>query len=356
MKKPESAVLVDVSLSKAKIDPYALVELEALAKTAGAASAGELVQSRDKPDIKFYIGKGKVDELKALCTSTNAEIVIFNNDLSPSQIRNLQFELGLKVIDRTGLILDIFAQHAHTREGKLQVELAQDNYTMIHLSGKGIELSRLGGGIGTRGPGETKLEMDRRRIRDRLSQLKKELEDVRRHRGLRRERRRQSRIAVAAIVGYTNAGKSTLLNTLTGAGVTAEDKLFATLDPVTRILKLPNKKEVLLTDTVGFIQNLPHDLVEAFRATLEEVTEADMLIHIVDIANPNFIEQINATYKVLEDLSAITKPMLTVFNKIDKYQGDPKVLLKKYSPAVAISALKKDGIGKLIENIAKLCR
>ncbi len=356
MKKPESAVLADVSLKKSKIDPYGLVELEALAKTAGAYSVGELVQSREKPDVKFYIGKGKVDELKALCASTDAQLVIFNNDLFPSQVRNLQNALGLKVIDRTGLILDIFAQHAHTREGKLQVELAQDNYTLTHLTGKGVELSRLGGGIGTRGPGETKLEMDRRRIRDRLSQLKKELEDVRRHRGVRRERRRQSNITVAAIVGYTNAGKSTLLNTLTGAGVTAEDKLFATLDPVTRILKLPNKKEVLLTDTVGFIQNLPHDLVEAFQATLEEVTEADLLIHIVDISNPNFIGQINATYKVLEDLSAITKPILTVFNKIDKYNGDPKVLIKKYSPAVAISALKKDGMGKLIENIARLCR
>jgi GTP-binding protein HflX len=196
--------------------------------------------------------------------------------------------------------------------------------------------------------------MDRRRIRKRISQLKKELEEVRTHRSIRRERRRRSNIPVAAIVGYTNAGKSTLLNTLTRAGVVAEDKLFATLDPVTRILKLPNKKEILLTDTVGFIQDLPHDLIEAFRATLEEVTEADLLIHIVDIAHPNFIEQINSTYKVLEDLSAITKPMLTVFNKLDRYFGDPKVLLKKYSPAVAISALKGTGVEELIDRIGKL--
>jgi GTP-binding protein HflX len=353
MNKTERAILVDVSLKKEKIDPYDLVELEALAKTAGAESAGEIVQSRDKPDVRYYIGEGKVAELKAACASANADIVIFNCDLSPSQIRNLQEELGVKVIDRTGLILDIFAQHAHTKEGKLQVELAQDNYTLTHLSGKGIELSRLGGGIGTRGPGETKLEMDRRRIRKRISQLRKELEEVRAHRSIRRERRRRSKVPVAAIVGYTNAGKSTLLNTLTKAGVIAEDKLFATLDPVTRILKMPDNKEILLTDTVGFIQNLPHDLVEAFRATLEEVTEADLLIHIVDISHPNFIQQINSTYKVLEDLSAITKPMLTVFNKLDRYIGDPKVLLNKYSPAVAISALKGTGIDELTDKIRK---
>ena len=354
MNKTERAVLVDVSLKKEKIDPYDLVELEALAKTAGAESAGEVIQSRDKPDVRYYIGEGKVTELKAACISANAEMVIFSCDLSPSQIRNLQEELGVKVIDRTGLILDIFAQHAHTKEGKLQVELAQDNYTLTHLSGKGIELSRLGGGIGTRGPGETKLEMDRRRIRKRLSQLKKELEEVRDHRSIRRERRRQSKVPVAAIVGYTNAGKSTLLNTLTKAGVVAEDKLFATLDPVTRILKMPDKKEILLTDTVGFISDLPHGFIEAFRATLEEVTEADLLIHIVDISHPNFIEQINSTYKVLEDLSAITKPMLTVFNKLDRYIGDPKVLLNKYSPAVAISALKGTGIEELIKRIRTL--
>jgi GTP-binding protein HflX len=354
MNKTERAVLVDVALNKEKIDPYNLVELEALAKTAGADNVGEITQSREKPDTRYYIGEGKTAELKAICESVNAELVIFNNDLAPSQIRNLQSELNLKVIDRTGLILDIFAQHAHTKEGKLQVELAQDNYTLTHLTGKGIELSRLGGGIGTRGPGETKLEMDRRRIRKRISILKEELEDVRRHRSLRREKRKASRVSVAAIVGYTNAGKSTLLNTLTNAGVRAEDKLFATLDPVTRKLYLPSKKEILLTDTVGFIQDLPHDLVEAFKATLEEVTEADLLIHIVDISHPNFIEQINSTYKVLEDLNAITKPMLTVFNKIDRYNGDPAVLLKKYSPAVTISALNRTGIEELTKKIEKL--
>ena len=355
-RQAERAVLVDVALRKKRIDPYDIAELEALAKTAGAVAVGEITQSRETPDIRYFIGEGKAAELKALCASNKANLIIFNADLSPSQTRNLQNELGINVIDREGLILDIFAQHAHTREGKLQVELAQDNYTLTHLSGKGIELSRLGGGIGTRGPGETKLEMDRRRIRKRIAQLKKELENVRRHRGIRRERRRQSRVSVAAIVGYTNAGKSTLLNTLTKAGVKAEDKLFATLDPVTRILKLPDNKEILLTDTVGFIQNLPHDLIEAFKATLEEVTEADLLIHIVDISHPNFIEQINATYKVLEDLKAVTKPMLTVFNKIDRYVGDPKVLLKKYSPAVTISALNGTGIEDLTARITGLIK
>jgi len=354
MNNPEKAILVDIALNKEKINPYDIAELEALAKTAGAEMVGDITQSRDDPDIRYYIGEGKLKELMSLCNSNDANLVIFNNELSPSQVRNLQDELGIKVIDRTGLILDIFAQHAHTREGKLQVELAQDNYTLTHLTGKGIELSRLGGGIGTRGPGETKLEMDRRRIRKRISQLKKELEEVSKHRGVRRERRKASRVPVAAIVGYTNAGKSTLLNALTKAGVLAEDKLFATLDPVTRKLKLPNKKEILLTDTVGFIQNLPTMLVEAFHATLEEVTEADILIHVVDISHPNLVGQINSVYKVLEDLKAITKPMITVFNKIDRYVGDPEVLLKKYSPAVIVSALKLAGLDKLAQNIEKL--
>ncbi len=354
MNKPEKAVLVDIALHKEKIDPYDLAELEALASTAGAKMVGSIVQSREKPDGRTYIGEGKVTELKALCASTDANLVIFNCDLSPSQIRNLQEELGLKVIDRTGLILDIFAQHAKTREGKLQVELAQATYTLTHLTGKGISLSRLGGGIGTRGPGETKLEMDRRGIGNKIAEIKRELKQLREHRMMRREKRKQSRISVAAIVGYTNAGKSTLLNLLTRSNVLAEDKLFATLDPVTRKMYLPGYKEILLTDTVGFIQNLPHDLVEAFKATLEEVTEADLLIHIVDISHPNFVEQISSTYRVLEDLKAITKPMLTVFNKVDRYFGDPEILIKKYSPAVAISATQKTGIEELIKKIEKL--
>jgi GTPase len=354
MSSSEKAVLIDVALNKDKIDPYDLAELEALAKTAGAEIVGALTQSRYSPDKRFYIGEGKVAELKAACAAGNAKLAIFNCDLAPSQTRNLQEELGVKVIDRTGLILDIFAQHAHTREGKLQVQLAQSNYALTHLTGKGIELSRLGGGIGTRGPGETKLEMDRRYIKKAISEIREELDDLRQHRSTRREKRKQSHVPVAAIVGYTNAGKSTLLNTMTKAGVLAEDKLFATLDPVTRSLRLPNNNEILLTDTVGFIQDLPHDLVEAFHATLEEVTEADMLLHIVDISHPNFIEQINATYKVLEDLKAITKPMLTVFNKFDKYIGDPTVLLKKYAPAVVISAAEGTGIDKLIGEMLKL--
>jgi len=354
MNRPERAVLVDVALNKAKLNPYDIAELEALAKTAGAASVGEITQSRENPDVRYFIGAGKLVELQTKIAETDATMVIFNRDLLPSQTRNLQDELEIKVIDRSALILDIFAQHAHTREGKLQVEMAQDQYTMTHLTGKGIELSRLGGGIGTRGPGETKLEMDRRRIRDRLAQLRRELEDVRKNRELRRERRRGSNVPVAAIVGYTNAGKSTLLNTLTRASVLVEDKLFATLDPVTRKLKLPDRKEILLTDTVGFIQNLPTMLVEAFHATLEEVTEADLLIHVVDISHPNLIDQMHSVYKVLEDLKAITKPILTVFNKVDKYDGDASFLIKKYDPAVTISALKGTGIDDLMTGMIKL--
>jgi GTPase len=354
MSKAELAILVDVALKKQKLDPHDLAELEALAKTAGAKTVGTLVQSREKPDVRYYIGEGKMEELQTLVAAKDANLVIINADLSPSQIRNLQEEIGMKVIDRTGLILDIFAQHAKTREGKLQVELAQANYTLTHLTGKGIALSRLGGGIGTRGPGETKLEMDRRGIGNKISDIKHELEKLREQREARREKRKQSRVKVAAIVGYTNAGKSTLLNLLTRSDVLAENKLFATLDPVTRKLYLPSKKEILLTDTVGFIQDLPHGLVEAFKATLEEVTEADLLIHVVDISHPNFIEQMNSTYKVLEELHAITKPILTVFNKIDNYLGDPRVMLEKYSPAVAISAAKKIGIDVLIKKIDKL--
>jgi GTPase len=354
MSKLQKAILVDVALDKGKIDAYGLAELEALAQTAGAVTVGNITQSRERPDGRYYIGEGKVQELKALCAANNADIVIFNKNLSPSQTRNLQDELGVDVVDRTGLILDIFALHAKTREGKLQVELAQANYTLTHLTGKGVALSRLGGGIGTRGPGETKLEMDRRGIGKKISDIKHELDQLREHRMLRREKRKQSNIHVAAIVGYTNAGKSTLLNTLTKAGVLAEDKLFATLDPVTRKLYLPSGKQVLLTDTVGFIQDLPTSLVEAFHATLEEVTEADLLLHVVDMSHPDFIQQINATFKVLEDLGAITKPMLTVFNKLDKYIGDPTVILEKYKPAVAISALKNTAIGELVKKIDSL--
>ncbi|MDD5593537.1 MAG: GTPase HflX [Candidatus Margulisbacteria bacterium] len=342
----EKAVLVGIEFQR---ENHFLAELGKLAETAGAVVVGSLVQKRDKPDPTFFIGSGKIEELKALCASVRANLVIFDHELSPAQTRNLEKELGLKVIGRTELILDIFARHARSREGKLQVELAQSEFRLTHLTGHGASMSRLGGGIGTRGPGETKLESDRRLIRSRIAELKKILENVRQERHLKREKRRSSRLPVAAIVGYTNAGKSTLLNALTRAGVLVENKLFATLDPTTRRLYLPSSRVVLVTDTVGFIQKLPHTLVAAFAATLEEVTEADLLIHVVDGSNPEFEEQISAVYQVLEELKSITKPMITVFNKIDLLKKPlPKKVLKKYQPAVTISALEKQGLTELL--------
>jgi GTP-binding protein HflX len=342
----ERAVLVGVEFQK---EDHYLPELARLAATAGAAVVGQLTQKRESPDPAYFLGSGKIEELKALCVSANANLVIFDHELRPSQTRNLEKELGLKVIDRTELILDIFAQRAKTREGKLQVELAQAQFQLTHLTGQGASLSRLGGGIGTRGPGESKLEYDRRESRSRISELKKVLSQIGDERSLKREKRRGSQIPVAAIVGYTNAGKSTLLNTLTKAGVLVEDKLFATLDPTTRRLYLPSGRTVLLTDTVGFIQKLPHTLVEAFAATLEEVTDADFLVHVVDGANPEFEQQISAVYQVLEELKSIAKPIITVFNKADLLTKKfPKTVLKKYKPAVAISAREKQGLDELL--------
>jgi len=352
--KQEKAILAEVVIGQEK---KSLQELASLASTAGATVAGTITQNRSRPDQRYYIGEGKLIELKALVEKEGANLVIFDNELKPSEIMNLQKDLGVKVIDRTGLILDIFAQHAHTREGKLQVELAQLNYALTHLTGKGVELSQLGGGIGTRGPGETKLEVDRRRIKKRISMLKKDLDDIRRHRSIRREARRASLLPVAAIVGYTNSGKSTLLNALTEAGVLVEDKLFATLDPTTRRAKLPNGWDILLTDTVGFIQKLPHGLIEAFKATLEEITEADILIHVIDSTHPDIEEQINAVYRTLEDLDSISKPIITAFNKIDGLTTNlPKTLLNKFSPAVQLSALKRTGLDGLLNAILEHLR
>lgn len=350
MQPRETALLVGLDLQNEKAD---LPELARLAATAGAQIVGTLHQNRHSPDPKYFIGSGKLEELKALAASLAANLIIFDHELSPAQERNLEDELGLKVIDRTELILDIFAQHAKSREGKLQVELAQSTFQLTRLSGRGVQMSRLGGGIGTRGPGETKLESDRRRIRQRISELKAEIEKISRERSLKREKRRGSQIPVAAIVGYTNAGKSTLLNALTHAGVLVENKLFATLDPTTRRLYLPSGQTILVTDTVGFIKKLPHQLVAAFRATLEEVNEADLLLHVVDASKPRFEEQIAAVYRVLEELGSIAKPMITVFNKID--QAEKKLVkqaLKKYQPASALSALTGEGLDKLLATIA----
>ena len=323
-------------------------ELERLADTAGAEVAGQIKQKRAKPDQKYFMGSGKLEELKLLINSRKANLVIFDSDLNPSQERNLEEALGIKVVDRTELILDIFAQHARSREGKLQVELAQSNFLLTRLTGHGILMSRLGGGIATRGPGETKLEYDRRRIRERIAGLKKEIEKVRKERSLRREKRRRSHLPIAALVGYTNSGKSTLLNSLTKANVLTEDKLFATLDPTIRRVYLPAEKIILLTDTVGFIQKLPHQLIAAFRATLEEITEADLLLHVVDASHPYFEDQIAAVYTVLEELKCVAKPMITIFNKIDKLgKKIPEKLLKKYHPGVAVSALYDQNLEKL---------
>ncbi|RJQ25511.1 MAG: GTPase HflX, partial [Peptococcaceae bacterium] len=295
-----------------------LEELARLAETAGAAPAAKVLQQKSRPDAAFFIGRGKVKELALLRQNLSAELIIFDEELTPTQTRNLQNAAGCRVIDRTALILDIFAQRARTREGKLQVELAQLNYLLPRLTGIGTELSRLGGGIGTRGPGETKLETDRRHIRRRIEELNRDLEQVRRHRKKQRQKRRESSMPVVALVGYTNAGKSTLLNALTGARVFTANQMFATLDPTTRRLQLPDNQEALLTDTVGFIRKLPHHLVAAFRATLEEVGEADLLLHVVDASHNRFAEQIEAVESVLKELGAREKKTILVLNKTDR--------------------------------------
>lgn len=321
----ERAVLAGIDTS---VHPAAwttedsLVELAELARTAGAVVVGSFVQKKARPDTALFLGRGKIEEMAMFIQNERATLVIFDDELTPSQQRNLEMALGVKILDRTALILDIFAQRARTAAGKLQVELAQMKYSLPRILGQGLVLSRLGGGIGTRGPGETKLEVDRRRIRRRIHDIEGEIERLKKERGLHRERRRAARIANVALVGYTNAGKSTLLNALTGADVFAEDKLFATLDPTTRALKLTDGREILVTDTVGFIQKLPHTLVQAFHATLEEVVEADLLLHVVDVSNEAAEFQIEAVCEVLKELGAAEKPMLYVLNKMDRLTAD----------------------------------
>ncbi|WP_322904358.1 GTPase HflX [Paenibacillus campi] len=292
-------------------------ELVSLAETAGVEVLEQMTQNRETPDTRWFIGKGKVEELRIMLEALGANTVIFDQELSGAQVRNLEEHLDAKIIDRTQLILDIFAQRAKTREGILQVELAQYSYLLPRLSGQGKNLSRLGGGIGTRGPGETKLETDRRHIRTRITDLKRQLEEVMRHRTLYRERRKKSGVVQVALVGYTNAGKSTLLKQLTDADVYIQDQLFATLDPTSRTLELPGGKEIVLTDTVGFIQNLPHDLVAAFRATLEEVNEADLILHVVDAASERRDEQMKVVDEILQELGSGSKEQIVLYNKID---------------------------------------
>ena len=316
----ECAILVGLETQQSHSNyklAYSLLELTSLAETAGVEVLETMEQKREAQDKRWYIGKGKVEELKERIDALEADTAIFDTELSGAQVRNLEAKLDVKIIDRTQLILDIFAQRAHTREGRLQVELAQLSYLLPRLSGQGINLSRLGGGIGTRGPGETKLETDRRHIRDRISHLKRQLKEVVKSRMLLREKRKRSGVYQVALVGYTNAGKSTLLKQLTGADAFIENKLFATLDLTSRIMKLSSGKEVILTDTVGFIQQLPHDLVAAFRATLEEALEADLIIHVVDSASEMREEQMKTVAKVLGELGANGKEQMTIFNKSD---------------------------------------
>ena len=315
----ERFILIAVDTSKDDT-VRSVKELSELLDTAGGETAGMVIQARDSRHPGTYIGSGKIEEVKELIGETGADGVIADDELSPAEMKNLEDLLGVTVLDRTMLILDIFAGRATTREGKLQVELAQLRYRMTRLSGRGTELSRLGGGIGTRGPGESKLETDRRRIRTRISTLKREVDDLARHRDVTRQERKKNGVPVIAIVGYTNAGKSTLLNRLSDAGVLSEDKLFATLDPTTRQVTLPRGETALFTDTVGFIHKLPHHLIDAFRSTLEEAKYADVIAHVVDVSDPSYGLYSDVVYRTLADLDVVGKPVITVYNKYDLLQ------------------------------------
>ena len=316
-----------------------LEELAQLAISAGAEPAFQVIQERSAPDPRTLIGRGKVEEVREMCEA-EVDLIIFDEDLTGSQQRNLEATLKRKVVDRTGLILDIFAQRARTREGKLQVELAQLKYLFPRLTGHGVDLSRLGGGIGTRGPGETQLEVDRRRIRRRIIKIEGELEKVQRHRALLRRRRQKQALPTAAIVGYTNAGKSSLLNALTHAELPVADKFFATLDPTLRKVLLPDGRAVLLSDTVGFIKKLPHQLVAAFKATLEEVRASDFLLHVIDVAHPHWQAQEQAVTAVLEELGAAAKPVINLYNKVDKLPHPEAVAFLARRPRSVVTSAK----------------
>lgn len=349
----ERVVLVGVQVNDNEDTEESLDELSELAQTAGAVTVGRIIQNRENVHPGTYIGKGKIEEVRTLVLAMDATGVICDDELSPAQLNNLERELECKVMDRTLLILDIFARRATTSEGKIQVELAQLRYRSARLVGLRASLSRLGGGIGTRGPGEKKLETDRRLIRTRISALKQELIQVEKHRDLIRSKRAKGNLKTAAIVGYTNAGKSTLLNILTGAEVLSEDKLFATLDPTTRVLDLEDGQQILLTDTVGFIRKLPHHLVEAFKSTLEEAKYADYIIHVVDAANPQAEMQMHVVYETLRELGAAGKKTITLFNKQDRAEvGQIRDLRADYS--LKISAKSGEGLGELKQLLAKL--
>ncbi len=352
----ERVILVGVQLADGDDTQASLDELQELANTAGALTVGRIVQNREKPHPGTYLGKGKIEEVKELIWETEATGIICDDELSPAQLNNLSSLLDVKVMDRTLIILDIFANRATTREGKIQVELAQLKYRAARLVGLRDSLSRLGGGIGTRGPGETKLEVDRRRVHDRISWLKSELKDVERHREVTRQKRMENHMPVVAIVGYTNAGKSTLLNTLTDAGILAEDQLFATLDPTTRTLELPGGESVLLTDTVGFIRKLPHHLIEAFKSTLEEAKYADIILHVVDCSNPQADTQMHVVYETLKSLGVADKVMITLFNKCDRPGCDTSIRDFQADHILRISAATGQGLDDVKELLAKILR
>src|SRR5437667_6168947 len=352
--RPERAALVGLIAGRARRleAERSLEELGSLAEAAGGEVALRVLQERPKPDPSTFLGLGKVRTLAVSCAELGVDVVIFDNELTPAQLRQIEEEVGRKIVDRTQLILDIFARRARTREGKLQVELAQLKYLLPRLVGAGAALSRLGGGIGTRGPGETKLETDRRRIRTRIHAVSEDIEQVRRRRSQLRERRHKASVPTVALVGYTNAGKTTLFNVLTHADAEASDALFVTLDPLIRPVRLPDSRELLVADTVGFIDRLPHALVAAFRATLEETVDADLALHIIDAAAPDRDRRMSAVRQVLEEVGAVNLPLLDVYNKCDALTFDERRRLQDQDPsALCVSALNGQGIDELVETM-----
>lgn len=343
----EKAILVSVDTGDFDAET-SIDELEELVDTAGATVIAKMVQKKEVPDTALFVGIGKLEEIKEMCKIYDIDLLVFDDELSPSQLRNIEEFTKVRVIDRTTLILDIFAGHAKSKEGKLQVELAQLKYSMPRLTGKGVSLSRLGGGIGTRGPGESKLESDKRHIRRRINYISDELKEVEKRRKSIRKRRNKNGIETVVVVGYTNAGKSTLMNKLTDAGVLAQNKLFATLDPTARALKLPDGRDVVLIDTVGFVRRLPHNLVEAFKSTLEEVQNADVILNVCDISNPQCDEQVEVTNKLLHELGAYGTPTITVMNKCDLVESEN---IHPISKSVLISAIDGKGLDELLLEI-----
>jgi GTP-binding protein HflX len=353
-RRRERAALVGLIAGRARRleAERSLDELAGLAEAAGAQPVLRVLQERPKPDPSTFLGSGKVATLAASCAETGADVVIFDNELTPAQLRQIEEEVGRKIVDRTQLILDIFARRARTREGKLQVELAQLKYLLPRLVGAATALSRLGGGIGTRGPGETKLETDRRRIRSRIHAVTQDIERVRQRRAQLRERRHKASVPTVALVGYTNAGKTTLFNVLTNAGADVSNALFVTLDPLVRQVRLPDSRELLLSDTVGFIDRLPHALVAAFRATLEEVAEAELVLHVIDAPAPDRERRMAAVRQVLEEVGALDVPLVEVYNKCDQLTPDERRRLQEADPAcLCISALQREGIDELVETM-----